>query len=792
MNNQKKATENLTPIQLENIFNQALSDISLANTEQEKIALIAQFIENTFYLPEDLTYSFYCQMTGMFLFLTAGFQPDSVPPEELKSYLEICLNLYHRLPNKIDWILYKESLSNLLFNLAISYFYLGELEEGYRTLLRKKLIEEQGKAESPMRLFEVTVRLPAVDFQEIKKSCNSNHEMLFKLFNLLPDRNRFVSEKEQLQQSWENFEGESSDSIYCCLVERKGLLQTPTGARLVLLEGHGRRQVVSDGRNLFYFYNASPFQKDEIYHLASDALEAADFAAKDYFNLELPVCALSFSFAEKRFLYSGQSLGLPLALLTLSQKLLINRHRFFFSYKKEATFSGKIDLNGQILRIDPDALELKVKAAFYSGLRYLVVPTANLKEANIFLYKLLSIHPWRKLEIIGASSLKEILEDNRLSYRTAVPFLTWITRKEKPVLKRLLVGSVIAMLAIVSLVLINNQPTLHFWKIRQPVILELHNRDLFALNQERQLLWIYHLPSPFDESSLSQKITDLNGDGREEVLVAGNYISDEKPSSELFCLNQSGKLLWRYRPGKRIKTPLDEFSNNYVIRAFEASRLVKNSSEKSIIILANHATWYPTQISVLNGRGQLTGEYWNAGYLSPESLIIEDVDGDGRKEIILGGTNNDFQTACVLVLDPKKISGCSPSSSTPEYQFQGLEEGTQEYYILLPRTTLNQTLVIRNYVRKIEISREDRNLEVTTTEYSKDIDYEMKYNFDFQFNPIFSRPVDLMADKIKEMVVSGLLPPQALTELKILKSKIRFWNGQAWVYKPERNKKLDF
>ena len=792
MNNQKKTEDILTPVQLENLFNQYLSSISLATDEQEKIQLIVQFVQETFSLPEDLTYSFHLQLAAMFFFLTANFQPESISSEELEIYLETGINLYRRFSDKLDKNLFRESLSNLLFNSALSYFQLGELEEAYKKLLRKKQIEKMPPEETSDIPFETNTQIPELDFQEIKKSSDSNLDMLNKFFDFLPDKASFSQEQEHLLKRWENFRGNAQDSIYCCLVEKKGPLQIPARGRLVLLEAHCRPQAVHDGQNRIHFYNTSPFQKDEVYHLASDALEAADYIVRNFLKNELPPCALAFSFAEKRFLYSGQSLGLPLALLTISQKLMANLSRYSFAYKKEAAFSGKVDLNGQVLRLEPEALELKIKAAFYSGLRYLVIPLANLKEANIYLYKLLSIHPWRKLELIGVSRLDEVLKDKRLCIRKTIPVLTWMAKKKKSSIKKLLVGLFIVSLVLAIVNVFSKNPTLHFWKIRYPVLLEAHNSELFAFNQERQLLWLYHLPKPFDQQSLIQKIVDLNGDGNEEVLVCGNYLSDEKPNSELFCFSQKGKLLWRYRPGRKIKTPIDEFSNNYVTRIFDVATLKDGSSDKYIVLVANHATWYPTQISIINNRGELIGEYWNAGYLSPESLIIEDLDKDGWKEIILGGTNNDYQAACVIVLDPRKISGCSPASGTPDFQFEDIPRGTQEYYLLLPRTTLNQIMGMRNYVQKIEISREDKNLEVTTTEYSKDIDYEMKYNFDFNFNPIFSRPVDLMTEKVKEMVVSGLLPLNALTELKILKEKIRFWDGQSWVYKPARNKNLNF
>jgi hypothetical protein len=792
MSNQKKESPSLSPIYLENLFNQTLSNIPLVPDDQEKVNVISNFIRDTSSFSEDITYSFHLQISGLFFFLTSNFQPDPATPEELHFYLHTGLHLYHRFSDKIDKQLFREALVNLFFHLALNYFYLGELEEGWRALIKKKLVSEKNSLEDLESELEEINSLPVPEALEIKKNYFSNLEMVRAFFDRLKPKTDLISDQELILEKWKKFSGKSNDSTYCCLVERPGLLQVPFKAKLVLLESHCRQAVTSDVHNLFRFYNASPFQKDEVYHCAADALEAADYLIKNLFHQSLPPCALSFSFAEKKFVYSGESIGLPLALLALSQKLISNQTRFFFNYSKEVAFTGKIDLNGRVLRIDPDALELKIKGAFYSGLRYLVIPAANLKEASVFLYKLLSRHPSRRLDLVGVNTLEEIISDDRVSSKTIVPLITWIIKKKKITFKRALSALLIIAMIVMSVVLISKNPALHFWKIRHPIAIELHNGNLLALNQERQLLWRFALPRPFDPQSLIQKFIDLNGDKEEEILVAGNYKSDEKPSSELFCFGQSGKLLWEYRPGKRIKTLTDEFSNNFVIKTFEVTQLQNGSAEKSILVLSTHATWYPTQISLLNPKGKLLGEYWNAGHLGKDTLIIEDLDDDGWKEIVLGGTNNDFQAACLVVLDPRKIAGCSPASGTPEFQFKDLPAGTQEFYLLFPRTTLNQALAIRNYVRMVEISREDKNLEVTTTEYSKDIDYEMKYNFDFQLIPIFSRPVDILTEKVKELVISGTLPFHALTELRMLKEKIRSWDGQGWVFKPTRNKTLDF
>ncbi|MBC7348845.1 MAG: hypothetical protein H5U05_02610 [Candidatus Aminicenantes bacterium] len=792
MNNRSDNHSGHGPLDLENLYNQTLSGVSMAADDREKVRLIANFFRSTRHLPDDLSYSFHLQLAGLFFFLTASFQPDCLPPAELLGYVDISWQLFNRFSDRIEPNQFRDTLSNLFFYQALNYFYLGELEEGLRALQKKQKIAEAGSLQTLSQELENISLEASPQLAEIKQRCNSNWLMFLEVIRQDNFGSGLSLDLDLLQEKWKKFSGWSEDSVFCPLVEREGLLQANRQARLLLLESRCRRTGAAEGHNLVRFSNLPAFYQEKSYLLAADAMEAADYLLKNSYRLQLPPCTLVFSFSEKNFIYSGDSLGLPLAVLSLSQKLLASERRFHFQYSREAAFTGKVDMRGEVLRIAPEALELKVKAVFYSGLNYLVVPSANLKEARGFLYSLLAQHPWRKLELVGVDSVKDILGQSRLCRKVKIPLMAHLSRTMAPLIRRGVLAILVVVGTITAFAIISKHPSCHFWKIRNPVILELHNSSLFARNPDRQLLWVFPLRRPFKPDSLQQKFVDLDGDGEEEILVSGDYLSEEKISSELFCLTKSGKILWSYQPGRRMKTLTDEFSNHYLIKRFETADFNRQSHEKSVLLIANHVTWYPTQISLLDARGKLKGEYWHAGHLGRAALLIEDLDDDGWKEIIAGGTNNDFQQACLLVLDPRNISGCSPPSGNPDFQFADLQAGPQEYYLLLPRTTINQTMGLRNYTTSIELFREEKILEITTHEFTKQVSCQMMYNFDFRFNPLLSRPTDLLIEAVKELVSSRVLPPHAETELRSLKDQIRYWDGRAWITSSTRNKRLEF
>ncbi len=61
---------------------------------------------------------------------------------------------------------------------------------------------------------------------------------------------------------------------------------------------------------------------------------------------------------------------------------------------------------------------------------------------------------------------------------------------------------------------------------------------------------------------------------------------------------------------------------------------------------------------LLDASGRSEGEYWNAGYIMDASA--GDVDGDGTKELVLSGVNNEYRRGCVAIFEAGGLRGGSP------------------------------------------------------------------------------------------------------------------------------------
>jgi hypothetical protein len=105
-----------------------------------------------------------------------------------------------------------------------------------------------------------------------------------------------------------------------------------------------------------------------------------------------------------------------------------------------------------------------------------------------------------------------------------------------------------------------------------------------------------------------------------------------------------------------------------------------------IVVVAAQIPFFPTQAVVLDCRGNLLGEYWNSGRLS--SFVARDLNGDGRKELIFGGKNNEYKKPCLVVLDSGDVTGGSPQSQA-HYACPALAPGSERHYLLLPNTDVD-------------------------------------------------------------------------------------------------------
>lgn len=141
---------------------------------------------------------------------------------------------------------------------------------------------------------------------------------------------------------------------------------------------------------------------------------------------------------------------------------------------------------------------------------------------------------------------------------------------------------------------------------------------------------------------------------------------DAPEGGQLLCvLRSTGKVIWAVGPD--IAAMSRAWGEEDVMSAGFSGRMVGaadlgGDGEPELVVVFHHGLYYPSAVCTVGPDGRRQSQYTNCGHLF--DLRIDDLDGDGRDEIIAAGTNNaeDHQGATVFILDDRHRSGAAVDS----------------------------------------------------------------------------------------------------------------------------------
>lgn len=230
----------------------------------------------------------------------------------------------------------------------------------------------------------------------------------------------------------------------------------------------------------------------------------------------------------------------------------------------------------------------------------------------------------------------------------------------------------------------------------------------------------------------------------------------------------------------------EKFADDYQLVKMIVGDFDKNGSIE-VVAVASHHPYYPMAIIRFDARtGVVLDEYWHSGVSGNVTAI--DLDRDDIDELIFPGTNNGFNQASLLVLDPRMMRGHAPAPAA--YTPIGVPDGREKYYILLPQTDLCRAgLVKRNGVSYTRITG-DSLLQVDTWELQEVTPCPgMIYYFDSKMRCVRVDANDYFVKAHQQMEEKGKLSNK-LDEryYEELRKGVRYWDGQKFVSYPTMNK----
>lgn len=300
-------------------------------------------------------------------------------------------------------------------------------------------------------------------------------------------------------------------------------------------------------------------------------------------------------------------------------------------------------------------------------------------------------------------------------------------------------------------------------------------------DQDGHYLWSYQVNERLEQrpylSSSSPFIffDDLDADNKMDVLMAVH--TKDNIADRLVRLDVQGRVIWEYRPGLACQYGHRTYSSDFDIKLLHLSDL-NGDGKKEIIVDACHKINFPCRIVVLDPDGFTQGEYWNTGHIVTIKTV--DLNHDNYQEILLGGVNNNYQRGCLIILDVREITGCSPPQANSDFFPAHYTPGTELFYILIPPDSLSKFLFIQDTVFSIDLFN-DQTFSVCTNKSR--VFY--KFNFDLSPLDVFT---GLEFKQINQnLIQEGKIKTSFQINREKLLKEILYWNGQEWISKPSPN-----
>jgi hypothetical protein len=268
---------------------------------------------------------------------------------------------------------------------------------------------------------------------------------------------------------------------------------------------------------------------------------------------------------------------------------------------------------------------------------------------------------------------------------------------------------------------------------------------LTIMNGEGKELWRKDFPEGFTTDWYFAKglgsrlwFGDLEGKGHTSVLFLyapadqqshSSTADQQSHSSTLICYSDRGKEKWRWTPGRE----LPELNGSPATFRTAALVVLKATDKRPprIVVASIHSIWWPSQIAVLDANGKTVSEYWHSGALT--YMMLADLDGDGRDEIIATGVSEYDHQAELLVLDPDRVFGAS-TEVRPEVQIHGMGVAQERLRLFFPRSDLNRALFQFNWATEPTVER--GSVRLTVTECITPPGCRIYYEFDKNFRLI--------------------------------------------------------
>jgi hypothetical protein len=520
------------------------------------------------------------------------------------------------------------------------------------------------------------------------------------------------------------------------------------------------------------------------------ALEAAKKLFKKLTKTEVTKKLLVYCNFDDANAFIGESLLAGLTAVIFCELLRLYQHKEEFLLRNEVAITGKIDETGKLFPVDEDGLRLKIEACNFSFIKFLIVPKEQEELCRKYIAELHPPANSAQLEIIGVTRIKEIFVNRKFTELHHVPVIKQTARKiwkaRRPIA------------AVVFLILVLVIGKMLYGPIdKHPFDFKYEGEYLVIKNQFGETTDKINVGKITVDAIGSIRRTtslfDLNSDGYDEVIWM--QLLPNESYRVIYCKDiKKDTILWNYPLKKKLSIPLNPINDDN----FNCSRIYSGDFDKDsipeVILLSNHNGLFPGLIIKIDvPTGKELGYYLNMGQL--QDMLITDLDEDGIKDIIVAGISNSLNSACLFVLDPRFIKGCSPHM--PNSDPEGIPVGLEKFYIYIPRSIVGKAYLNFDYknwntANNLVIQNSSKSFKVTVSDCNG-IDWNANFAITFNFN---MKPIDFSTGDAYDVLTEKLFEEGKIDRIpdykyfnEVYSKTIQYWDGNKFINEPTMNKR---
>jgi hypothetical protein len=239
-----------------------------------------------------------------------------------------------------------------------------------------------------------------------------------------------------------------------------------------------------------------------------------------------------------------------------------------------------------------------------------------------------------------------------------------------------------------------------------PAFAKINNYVLTVYNKNAESLWtknVIGIPDctaeepPAVSAALKRTmlVGDIDDDGKNELVFSNGNNRLSQESDSLFCFDFNGTLRWAIGTGRYISfgdTAILQHTARVILDFFILKR--QPASRPQLFTLSMDRMFSPGKLFEVDPlNGNILQNYYCRG--GATMVLTQDIDHDGKMEIVMSGVNDGFNRTYIAVLDPANIEGYAPVPV--HYLPINVPKAIEKYYVLFPRTFLNHSYSSKPY-----------------------------------------------------------------------------------------------